>query len=86
MGSVESFLFSHFLWFSGILAVICRKFGDLLQLLQVCPSWMRDHSSVALPEVSPFFSLLKGFSQEFFLCQCEGLRTEDVVMMLCKAL
>lgn len=32
------------------------------------------------------FSLLKGFSVEFFLSRCEGLRTEDVVTMSCKAL
>ncbi len=29
------------------------------QLLHVCPSWERDPSSVALPEVSSIFSLLK---------------------------
>jgi len=35
-----------------------------------CPSWKRDPSSVALPEVSTIF--LKGFLGEFFLIRCEG--------------
>jgi hypothetical protein len=53
-------------------------------LLHVCPSWERDPSSVALPEVSPIFFPLKlwGFSffWKFFLVRCEGLRTEGVVL------
>ncbi len=41
-----------------------------------CPSWERDPSSVALPEVSYMFSLLKVFIGEFSLIRFEGLRTE----------
>ena len=51
-------------------------------LLHVCPSWGRDPSSAALPEVLSisfflFFSFL--IHDKFFLTGIEGLRTEDVL-------
>lgn len=36
--------------------------------------------------ISHFYELCPVVSWEFFLSGCEGERSEDVVMMLCKAL
>ena len=74
-------------------SVICCTFLYTRHLLHVCPSWKRDPSSVALPEVSSivFFYPVKRFfffhqHVKFFLTRIEGLRTEDVVHCTdCKA-
>ena len=72
--------------------MICCSFLYTRHLLHVCPSWKRDPSSVALPEVSSivfFYPVKRVFSHQhvkFFLTRVEGLRTEDVVHCTdCKA-
>ena len=56
-------------------------------LLHVCPSWERDPSSVALPEVSPMFPFkLWGFSLEVFPCTMWGSKDRGchiVILIFC---
>ena len=74
----------HFLTF-GLYAVKCIISSIYTRhLLHVCPSWERDPSSVALPEVSPMFPLNCGFSLEVFPCTMWGSkdRGEGVVFLI----
>ena len=97
----SSFFHSFFILFSFSLPpdgsrapgtiYLCWLLLYMQHLLTVCPSWERDPSSVAPPQVSfIFFSpLLKVCLTQygrFFLNWIEGLRTEDVVLCTnCKA-
>ena len=78
--SVISWIHTLYIY-HNVYHIFCQCNLSAVILLHVCPSWERDPSSVALPEVFPSFFFFSQYSTGI-----EGLRTEDAIHCTdCKA-